>query len=401
MAARGAHAHERVVATHRASCSSVDAELGAIVQRTPGCLEREVHDHDHEDVGGNTVGTRGPTGPYLPQLPVYVVHYPPLSGRRKRLRGLLRAAGAREVTWVLCGNRDEIGALPPAIQRCLGTDLRFGLPTAKYRFGAPLAPGQISTSLKFLLAFRDIRQRDIDAALMLEDDVMVTPRLWNLLGAFALPSDADILWLSGNWRTWTFGIYGGKFGNASHAPVSGGSRCVVRSQRSLSSPRIGEWDGSYSDCPREASALYARNPLHAPAFLPSSAFVITRRAVRSLEDVPVRGESDMSLSDARRFPCWASAVRDALGNLTHNLTSHDGAARRPPRLQDLYYPHDGERQRESHGEGLALGNVLGALASCRLGRQFAPHGMLIHTEEVGGEEGSMYWSSGRLSVSRS
>ena len=134
------------------------------------------------------------------QLPVYVVHYPPLSGRRKRLRGLLRAAGTREVTWVLCGNRDEIGALPPAIQRCLGTDLRFGLPTAKYRFGAPLAPGQISTSLKFLLAFRDIRQRDIDAALMLEDDVMVTPRLWNLLGAFALPSDADILWLSGNWR---------------------------------------------------------------------------------------------------------------------------------------------------------------------------------------------------------
>ena len=378
-----AHA-QRVAATHRASCSSVDAELGAIVQRTPGCLKREIH-HDHEDVDKINVGIglRGPTGPYLPQLPVYVVHYPPLSGRRARLRGLLRAAGTREVTWVLCGNREEIGELSSSIQRCLGTDLRFGLPTAAYQSGAPLYPGQVSTSLKFLLAFRDIRQRGIDAALMLEDDVVVTTSLWRLLGAFALPSDTDIFWLSGNWRTWTFGIYGSKFGNASHAPVSGGSRCVVRSARS---PRRNEWNGNYSDCPPEASALYARNPLHAPTFLPSSAFVITRRAVRSLEGIPVRAESDMSLSDARLFPCWASAVRDALGN----LTSHEGSAR--PHLRDLYYPHG-----ESHGEG--LGNVLGALASCRLGRQFAPHGMLINTEEVSGEQGSMYWSSGRLSRS--
>ena len=51
-------------------------------------------------------------------LPILVTHYPPLSTRRAKLEDRLAALGARDVTWILCANREDVERLPPAVFNC-------------------------------------------------------------------------------------------------------------------------------------------------------------------------------------------------------------------------------------------------------------------------------------------
>ena len=125
-------------------------------------------------------------------LPVYVAVVPVLAHRLATITRRLEAAGAPDVTFVECANREDVQRLPPAQRACLHP---HGVRT-EWTMPEHLANGTLSLAVKHTLTFRDLLRRRLPAALMLEDDALVPASLWASLAPYALPCDADLFWLT-------------------------------------------------------------------------------------------------------------------------------------------------------------------------------------------------------------
>lgn len=218
----------------------------------------------------------------LPQLAVYVMHHPRLVKRRRDMSSRLEQVSARDVTWVLCANKEDIERLSAPVSACL-----FQGP------GVQASNGSRSIALKHLIAYEDMRRRNLSEALMLEDDAAIPPDLWHRLSArwASRPDDADIFWLGGGFQ--------GK--DLQKHPLVDASFCDSQFAIRGRSLRI------------ELECVRRRNMKdHIPRFITSAAYVMTRRGAASMQGWPVRGPSDKVISDVNYLcrPSVHSSVRN-------------------------------------------------------------------------------------------
>lgn len=147
-----------------------------------------------------SVTVNSTTSALQPQLAVFVMHYPRLRERRRLMHEQLAAMSAKDVTWMLCANREDVELLSPSAAACLfqGREGWAELPPSN---------GSRSIALKHLLAFEVVRSRNLPEALILEDDAVLPLDLWWMLASpwAARPSDAHILWLGGGHRNQNLG----------------------------------------------------------------------------------------------------------------------------------------------------------------------------------------------------
>ena len=128
-------------------------------------------------------------------LPIYVLTAPALVLRQKKMVAHLSAAGSDEVTFVQCANRDAVAALTPFERGCLYHPAYNPMEPPAFR--RSISNGSISIALKHRIALYDLlsRRDTPPAAIVLEDDAVVTPNFWARLSAHAIPFDADIFFL--------------------------------------------------------------------------------------------------------------------------------------------------------------------------------------------------------------
>ena len=157
-----------------ASCSYADA-LARLSEGT--CLQR-------------TTSTTNRV-PLPSQLAVYVLSVPSFVKRKRRMMTQLEAAGVDDVTWVYCANRDHVAHFDAAMRACIHPEY-VQHPWSR---GAVMANGTLSLAIKHQIAARDIVQRGLPAAIVLEDDAIVPSDLWRRLALLETPRDADVFYL--------------------------------------------------------------------------------------------------------------------------------------------------------------------------------------------------------------
>mmetsp|Transcript_4507 Transcript_4507/g.11911 ORF Transcript_4507/g.11911 Transcript_4507/m.11911 type:complete len:305 (+) Transcript_4507:258-1172(+) len=200
--------------------------------------------------------------PLVPKaLPVYLLHDESMAARGHRMIKLLSAAGAPDLTLITCASRQVVDGLNFADRTCLFPEY------ALTHWSKPvpgMANGTLSLALKHQLAYRDIGQRRLSAALLLEDDSTVPPTLWVQLAAYTIPADAHVFYVG----SYSSNPRGGSLKDEDVVP---GLKPTVRVRSTM-----------------------GRNGTR-PAILASSAYVVTLDgAMRLLQ--PVRAETDIQLS---------------------------------------------------------------------------------------------------------
>ncbi|KAL3932269.1 MAG: hypothetical protein SGPRY_000775 [Prymnesium sp.] len=136
-----------------------------------------------------------------PQIPIYVLHSPFLHDRRNFMLDQLSGICTRDVTWVTCIERATIDLLDWEQRHCLmpcEAITTYFNPEGK----AHLANGTVSLALKHKAAYLNIEKRRLTRALVLEDDAVLPPRLWDILAAASVPADAQLFFL-GSYGTWS------------------------------------------------------------------------------------------------------------------------------------------------------------------------------------------------------
>ena len=141
--------------------------------------------------------TRWPCLRPLLTIPIYVLHAPWLHAREMNMRKQLAAIAAADVTWVKCINNDTVSALSIWQRSCLYPCPGVTRYTSFSQDGSPMPMSNrtLSLALKHKLAYWDMLERHLPAALVLEDDAAVPADLWAQLGQFHVPTDASIFWL--------------------------------------------------------------------------------------------------------------------------------------------------------------------------------------------------------------
>lgn len=115
---------------------------------------------------------------------------------RKRLVRL----AAKDVTFIACANRADVDMLSLEERVCLHPYLFENTPWTAPQKGLQSAPsmrnGTLSLALKHALAYLDVIDRRIPAAIVLEDDANVPLDLWTILAQYHVPCDASVFWMS-------------------------------------------------------------------------------------------------------------------------------------------------------------------------------------------------------------
>lgn len=125
-------------------------------------------------------------------LPTYLLHSPALHPRLRRMLRLLAVAGAPDLTVVGCANREDVDALSSGDRACLHPEY---VVTHWSKPAGGLSNGTLSLGLKHQLAYLDMIERRLSAALVLEDDSTVPQDLWTRLAPLVLPRDAHIFYV--------------------------------------------------------------------------------------------------------------------------------------------------------------------------------------------------------------
>lgn len=209
--------------------------------------------------------------PLLPHLPIYVLSVPSLKKRSHHMTKRLTAAQATDVTWVECANGDDVARFDAELRSCVHPEY---VPHPWSRRGVSktttwaMANGTISLQLKHQIAVWDGLRRKLPAAMVLEDDSMVPPDLWQRLAAYStLPKDVDVFYL-GSYTSRANGFTLSKEPIVSRS--TGGSAVV-------------------------GAAIHRRTNGTQPLLLGSNAYVVFAKAMPALLR-PVRAEADVSLS---------------------------------------------------------------------------------------------------------
>ena len=107
--------------------------------------------------------TRWPCLRPLLTIPMYVLHAPWLQARQVNMRKQLAAIAAADVTWVKCINKDTVSALSIWQRSCL-------YPCSISPDGSPMPMSNrtLSLALKHKLAYWDMLERHLPAALVLK-----------------------------------------------------------------------------------------------------------------------------------------------------------------------------------------------------------------------------------------
>lgn len=133
------------------------------------------------------------------QLPIYLLTVPWLPHRMKLMEARLMALGSPDVTVVWCANKEDVEALSNESMECLhpryvitsfsrNPSGAFFNAARDYRSNKlRLFNGTLSLALKHRIAYRDMLQRWLRSALILEDDATVSPDLWTTLSAYQVP----------------------------------------------------------------------------------------------------------------------------------------------------------------------------------------------------------------------
>ena len=248
----------------------------------PSCLERIALQDAASSAWTTLTATNGGyrLAPY--NLPVYVLHAPSPTRRSRRPAMIARLirAGVRKATLVLCANKDDVASFHTDQRRCLyqpTTSLTEGRTSRQL-----LTNSTLSLVLKHRIAYWDILQQGHAGGLVLEDDAYVAPTLFDQVGAFAVPVDADIFYLG--------------------------------SYQALTNWNVLRWD---TRVPGSTPAIYRRNctsygHVHGKSrHLGSVAYVVFGRAAREMLR-RVRLPADAELSS---MPCAA--------NCTHCPATHN------------------------------------------------------------------------------
>ena len=208
-------------------------------------------------------------------MPTYVLHHPRLTVRRAQMEFRLKNAHVADVTWLLCANRENVENLSFQSRQCL---IQL---TPSHR-SMLNSNGTISLAIKHLLAYADIRSRNLTAALVLEDDAAVPANLWALLAEpfGTIPPDAEIFWLGGGHRNANFDH---------HKRLNDTFYCGDANRvRVLSGSPTNRLNGTY--------CVYERKFSMPPIFIAAHAYIMTRRGAQSWRGWPVRAPADLVLS---------------------------------------------------------------------------------------------------------
>ena len=214
---------------------------------------------------------------------IYVLVVPWLIARRARIEAQLEHAGAGDVTFVECANGPELMCLSAQQMQCLHpTYLRH--PWTHVEKGRmPL--GVLSLVVKHKLAVLDATRRNLQAAVVLEDDVTLRPMVWAWVPL--IPADADVFYLGsyGHWTpTWRYSGY---------PAIMPGSDVLVR-----------QWVPAVRNGSRKAQGRMKN--VHSPvALVGSAAYIVFRKAFIEFL-VPATHEADVMLS---WFPASAPRVQ--------------------------------------------------------------------------------------------
>lgn len=247
--------------------------LRQLSQSPPGCMRRT----------SLTDGTA--LGAPSELLPIYVAVVPALQARVQAITRRIRALGAPDVTLVECANADDVATLSLRERRCLHPMSE----ATEWDVNASLlhsSHGTLSLAVKHLLAYDSLLARRLPAALFLEDDAKVPPRLWRQLRPYHVPCDFDLFWLSAyreNLGVFALGLPERKrpaFLNASGA----------------------------------SPAVYRRDPSRGPWILSTAGYIFSARSAATMLSQPVRAPTDISLALLRRAGCLSCATRTRRGS---------------------------------------------------------------------------------------
>ena len=202
---------------------------------------------------------------HLVQVSLYVVHAPWLRTRRQRMEVQLKEMNARDVTWVVCVNRDDVRNFTVWQRRCVHPCFRVTRyqphmdPENASSPATDISNGTLSLVLKHRLAMWDMLRRSLPAALLLEDDAQfppVTPpygsSLWDKLALYKLPPDAGIFFV-GSYAATRTAV--GTLGHPPHQLVEGTPRTAPLWRRNMSAFPMAIGSTAYMLLPRGARRL--------------------------------------------------------------------------------------------------------------------------------------------------
>lgn len=208
-------------------------------------------------------------------MPIYLLSVPWLESRLKQMEVRLTALGSPDVTLVWCANREDVEELSSESISCLhpryittkfsrkpsGGEYFNAAPDPRSN-GLQLLNGTLSLALKHKIAYRDMLQRRLRAALVLEDDATVPRTLWQTLSTYQVPLDADV-------------FYCGSYS----------SRATVATLRS--SARVNGTAGP---------PVMKRVPMDGNPIIGANAYIIFASGAKTMLQQPVLAEADIALS---------------------------------------------------------------------------------------------------------
>lgn len=211
------------------------------------------------------------------QLPIYVTHAPFLYERGVFMRAQLAALHTEDVTWVECFNRDHAANLTRAALDCLYPCTTFQRTI--------MSNGTLSLAVKHRLAAFDIMNRNLSAALVLEDDAALPFDLWSQLARVHLPSDAAILHLGSYSVRSTIGTLSFRHGAGCHTRMEESGAPLLSSVHKMQKP-IEVWRRNFSCFPTVFGTV---------------AYVLLARGARKHARGPITAPSDFGLTGRNEY----------------------------------------------------------------------------------------------------
>lgn len=213
-------------------------------------------------------------------------------------------------SWVTCANRYDVDAFDKQQRACAYPCQQLNrYHVVKEPAGAPevLSNGTVSLALKHKLACFDMLQRNLPAALILEDDAVLPLDLWGMMARVFLPASANIFWMGSYSRRINVGTL------SDHEPVHLAASTAPLS--SHSGPISSQHAGGLIH-------VYRRSPAKFPTILGAVSYVMFASGARIVASEPVTTAADIAIS---YFPRTGTNIRAKSTSTAITATKDAGA----------------------------------------------------------------------------